>query len=277
MRVALNREATVRLRVDDDSGALVSPTATPTITVTDVNGSAVTPGSVSNVSTGLYASVLPPQAALTRLTVQWSYALSGHSRVERDVVSVVDRRLVPFWRIREDSELGGLSAVNMTRLADTVEDWLSVALGFPAAKEYDSDSVRVSRDSTTLRMPRAPFVSAVRAVTIDGTAQTVSDFTVEPNGSIRYKAGFRFGSLVEVKYEHGPSPEFVGGVSPADLERVAVILARYTNRSSNYPERARQVATEGALITFSAPAADRPTGLPEVDTLVSRYQLRTYL
>lgn len=97
MRAPLHREATIRLRVDDDSGALVAPDSTPTFTVTDQNGSSVTAGAVSSVGVGLYEAVIPGRSVLGTLTCQWGYAVSGSARTTTDVVSVTEKRLVPLW------------------------------------------------------------------------------------------------------------------------------------------------------------------------------------
>lgn len=271
MRAPLHREATIRLRVDDDSGALVAPDSTPTLTVTDQNGSSVTAGAVSSASVGLYEAVIPGRSVLGTLTCQWGYAVSGSARTTTDVVSVTEKRLVPLWRLREADELDSLSAVNMLRLADTIEDWLTSALGFPVVEVFAASTVRVPQDSQHLRIDRVWYPTSVRAVTIDG--QAVADAEAEPLGFFR-EAGWSKGDLVRISYEHGPSPDFLNAL-PGDIERAAIILARYANRTTNYPERARQIATEGSLITFSTPSPDRPTGLPEVDSIVSRYQVRT--
>lgn len=273
MRAPLHREATVRLRVDDDSGALVAPDSLPTITVTDQDGAAVSAGTVTSAGVGLYTAKIEGRSVLGRLTCQWGIAVSGSARTSAEVVNVTEKRLVPAWRYREVEELSDLDAANMTRLADTVEDWMTSALGFPVVEVYDETTVRVTQDSKLLRLDRVWYPSAVRAVTIDGDVAT--DVTAEPLGFYR-ESGWTKGQLVTISYEHGPSPEF-RTAPPGDIERAAIILARYANRTTNYPERARQIATEGSLITFSTPSPDRPTGLPEVDSIVSRYQVRSII
>lgn len=273
MRAPLHREATVRLRVDDDSGALVTPDTTPTVATTDQDGNVVTTSTVSSAGVGLYQATIEAQSALGRLSCLWSFAVSGHARTQTEVVSLTEKRLVPLWRYREDAELADLSDVNMLRLADTVEDWMASALGFPVVGEYGTVSTRVALATDSLRFDDVKFPFAVRAVTIDGVAATGVEAEL---GGFYYDAGWTEDSVVVVSYEHGPSPAFQVA-PPGDIERAAVILARYANRTANYPERARQIATEGSLITFSTPSPDRPTGLPEVDSIVTRYNIRTVI
>ena len=54
-------------------------------------------------------------------------------------------------------------------------------------------------------------------------------------------------------------------------------LARYCARGSNFPERASQIMSEQSLITFSTPSPNKPTGLPEVDGVLSRHSLNSAL
>lgn len=270
MRAVLNREVVVRLRVDDDSGALVAPVSLPTLTVTDPDGATVTVGTVTNTSLGVYEATVDPQSVLTRLTATWSIPVSGgFTRVVDEAVEIVERRVVPLHRLREDPELAELSAESMGRLADIVEDWFKSALHFPPVREYVEQTFRPHRETTVVYVPDVVYPKALRSVTVDGVAMDLDDYEITAGG-VYTAAGWRPDSTVTIGIEHGGPRPFDGGL-PAELVRAAIILARYANRGNNYPERARQVATEGALITFSAPSPDRPTGLPEVDSVVTKY------
>lgn len=272
MRAVLNREATVRLRVDDESGALVAPVSLPTLAVTDPAGATVSAGTVTEVATGVYEAVLPPQSVLTRLTAVWSVPVTGsHTRLVEETVDIVERRIVPLHRLREDPEMSELSAEAMTRLSDTVDDWFRDALRFPAVREYVRVTVRPDRPKSILYLPGIVYPKSIRSITIDGTeVDDLSTYSVVAGG-IHSESGWALDSTVVIEAEHGGPQAFDGG-PPASIVRAAIILARYTSRGSNYPERARQVATEGALITFSAPSPDRPTGLPEVDTAINKHR-----
>jgi hypothetical protein len=283
VRAVLNRETTVRLRVDDEGGNLVAATTTPTLTVTTAAGAAVTPGTVTSESTGVYKSTLPAQSALTVLTCNWTATVSGANRTVTQSVRVVSDRAVALWRYREDEELAVLSDLALIRLADTVEDWFRDALRFPLGEEYVSITFRKRRQSMGLLIPTAPFPVTVTAVSVNDTAFTsaeIADLTVVGNEVERgitadpFLTGSNGYAWPEGQYTvtgtHGPRNDWLA--TPDDLQRAAVTLARYISRGSNYPERARQIATDGALITLSTPTPDRPTGLPDVDGVVGRYR-----
>lgn len=271
MRAVLHRDAVIRLRVDDESGALVAPDALPTLVVTDPDGASVQTSEVRNPGLGLYEATLGPQDALTKLVATWSWEISGVEHRTTDQVSVVPRRLIPPHRMRDEDQLSSLPTAALLELSDLVDDWFRDALGFPAVTEWTRITVRTARTSSTLFLPGVTFPHALRAVVVDGTPIDHTDLVLSPGGGVYRPEGWRQGSIVTVDVEHGGPPDFQPN-PPGHVVRGAVVLARYAARSNNYPERARQVATEGALITFSTPSPDRPTGLPEVDTAISRYR-----
>lgn len=284
MRSVLNRETVVRLRVDDEGGNLVAAETTPTLAVTTAAGETVTPGTVTSESAGVYKSTLPAQSALTVLTCNWTASVSGSgSRTVTEQIRVVSDRAVPLWRYREDDELVALSDLALIRLADTVEDWFRDALRFPLSEEYFSTTFRKRRQSMGLLIPSAPFPVTITAVSVTDrplSAAEIADLRVVGNVVERGITADPFltggngyawpEGLYTVTGTHGFREDWVA--VPSDLERAAVTLARYISRGNNYPERARQIATDGALITLSTPTPDRPTGLPDVDGVVGRYR-----
>jgi len=287
MRAIRNREIVVRLHVDDEGGALVAADTTPTLTVTNGSGDVVSGVSaVTSETTGVYKAIIPPQSDLDVLTITWQAVVDGHTRTSETTAVVVSERLVPLWRLREDPELAGLSAPNLLRLADAVESWFNNALGFPYCEE-PLHTVFNHPGGSRLIVPGALYPRRmVRA--IEGETEVPADRLAEVevvDGAFEFTAFIHWDFLVgqhqmvwamgrkEVWITHGPSPEFDHGV-PADLVNAAVTLARYVARGSNYPERARSVQTESAIISFSTPSWDRPTGLPEVDGAVNRYAVR---
>lgn len=284
MRAVLNREAVVRLRVEDEGGTLVAATSTPALTVTKVDGTSVTPGSVTAESTGVYVATIPPQAALDVLTCNWSYAVSGNTRSYTEKVAIVRDRVAPLWAFREDPELAELSTTAFLRVVERVEDWFEDALNFPIADRWFTRTWRVRRPTTGLVIPQVPFPKTITAVTVNDTAFTAADLTdldIVRNTVERGVTGNPFLTGVSHPWMDGQytvtgtcgPPEDWNARCPEDLQRAAVILARYLSRGSNYPERARQVLTDGANIILSTPSADRPTGLPDVDGVVARYRL----
>jgi hypothetical protein len=289
MRAIRGREAVMRLRVENELGDLVAATGTPTIAVVDGDGNVVTGVSaVSTPSTGVYAATLPPQTVLDVLSVTWSYTVGGVARTTRDVVVVTGSRVASLYFYRQDTELAAITdAATFGALLDAVDDWFESALGYAPVEtplRYTFDAI----GGKSLRVPGAAYPVSALAIA-DGvtilTQPDLDDLTVV-NGAFEFSyAGSQdiiYGCATRqwspgrktVWITHAGPPEW-NGIVPADLQRAARTLARYTARGSNYPERARMVQTEGAMITFSTPSTDRPTGLPEVDGAITRYRLPT--
>jgi hypothetical protein len=78
MQILKATPATLELKVYS-SGTLTNLDANPTLAATDANGDALSPGTITTPSTGVYRSVLPAQAELTTLTAVWTGALSGNA------------------------------------------------------------------------------------------------------------------------------------------------------------------------------------------------------
>lgn len=275
----------MRLRVDDESGILVDATGTPTVAVTDGTGAAVLGlSAVTHTSTGLYACTLPPQSVLDVLTVTWTVVVSGSTRIVVDKVKLIGDRLAPMWQMREDPDLAEISPANMLRLVEVIEEWFRRAMHFPCTEEPLRGLFNFV-GGKRLQIPAAPFPKSMIACSEGDTPLSSTDLAdilvVNHAFEWHFAGGYDILLGTQVKnwvpgrkkvwVTHGSY--FDGGVVPEDLRRAAVILARYVARGSNYPERARQVATEGALITFATPSPDYPTGLPDVDAAVMSYRI----
>lgn len=294
-RIARNREAILRLRVDDEGGLLIDAAATPVLSVKDWDGVALAgaevPSAVTRESQGVYRAELPGRTDLEILTANWSFQPSGgtFTRTSVEELLVVDRRVAPLWMFREDPELEDLSATNLLRLVDCVEDWFRSALGFPAAPEPFERSWRVSTlAAPTIGIPGIVFPESLTSWSVNDEVLDADQLAgLKVVGSHIAQTGgqdlsFLTGTRVSpswgdgrylVRGVHGGRPDW-NGETPGDLQRAAVILARYASRNStNYPERASQIAEENTLIFFSTPSYKKPTGLPEVDGVVSRYSL----
>ena len=63
---------------------------------------------------------------------------------------------------------------------------------------------------------------------------------------------------------------------PRDLRDACLKMMKHyagIGANNNYPDRTASVTTEGATILFNLPGPDRPTGLPEVDSVLQRIRL----
>lgn len=288
MRIVKGREATLRLYCENEGGTLVAATSTPTLAITNTAGTVVSAGSVTNPSTGLYEAVVAPQSSFTDLHAIWSYAVSGNSRTEEQHYTIVAERLVPLSTLATDAKISdvtpAVTTVQLLGLINQVEDWIVRALKFPYCEQAFTRTFTVKKTTQVLHIPRVLYPKSVTAVTRDDivfTADEIDDIKIDTYGIERGTTGWSFltgsnpnaGGWQPGRYvisgTHGPSPELA--YIPADLRRAALSLARYAIRTNNWSERARQVQTQDAVLTFSMPSPDRPTGLPEVDAVVTGY------
>lgn len=294
MRATLNREIVVRLRVDDEGGTLTDADSLPTVVVKDSLGATVSAGSVTKESTGVYKATIAARTVIDLLTVEWSATLASNARTVSDHVTVTSECLVPLWLLREDAEMTALPTPVIVRLADQVEDWFRDALNYPASVERYSRSWILDYPVQRLRVPGCYFPVSMVSLTYgrgDGTLAYDADFLAN---IIAIESGFEFkdtGTFAPVDFvrganrgtfpqgaysavvTHGGFSAFGFDGTPEHVQRAAAALARYVSRTSNLPERARRMITEHSEIDLSMPSPQYPTGLPEVDGVLSRFRL----
>lgn len=295
MRAILNREIIVRLRTDDEGGTLVAATGTPTLVVTDGDGATVAGVSAaSSDGTGIYKATIPAQTALDRLKVVWTATVAGNVRTVTEYVDVVSERLVPLWRLREDAELAGVTPEVITRLEDTVAEWFRSALKFPPVVESTRRSWLLEYPVQRLRIPGAVFPRSIISLAYGrGSGMTtwsptdLAQIGVIQDGveyldagtfaPVDFLRGLDRGTFVAGYYTvhatHG-GVDFETAGPTEDLRRAAAVLARYVARTNNLPERARRIETAQSIIDLSMPSAEKPTGLPDVDAVITRYRIQ---
>lgn len=291
MRILKDHEAVLRFVVDDSDGNLIDPDALPTVSVVDGTGAPVTVGAVVQKQTGYFEAVLPPHSTFDTLTSNWSATVSGAERQRTGLLTVIAERLVPIRTLATDEKV--MKAVSgdvpLAVLADTIEDWFNRVLTYPYCEQPFNVVWHNSTRRAKLRIPRVYYPREVHALTAAGNTMDPNTVTVVDGGLWRTgasggsfltgeapdDAGLWAKGIYSARGTHGPRPDWTG--VPGDLTRAGLILARYAARVSNYSERARQVATDGALITFSTPDLNRPTGLPEVDAVITGYAIRHFV
>lgn len=292
MRAVLNRETIVRFRLDDEGGALVAATGTPTIAVTRADGTTVVGVSaVTTDATGVYRATIPAQTSLDVLTATLSATVATFARTVTETITLISERLVPLWMLREDAELAAVSTEVILRLSDVVHDWVKDALNFPPVPESYTREWVSEYPTHRLRVPAVYFPIALVALAYgrgNGATQYDASFL---NNVEAIEGGFEFkdtGTFAPVDFLRGthrgtfPQGIYAATVThggpwisvPEDLRRAAASLARYAARTSNLPERARRIETEQSIIDLSMPSARYPTGLPDVDAAITRYGLR---
>ena len=284
MRAVADRETIVRLYVDDEGGRLTAADATPTVSVTDGDGTAVTGVSaVSEEDTGVYKATIPARSTLDRLTVTWTATVGGFSRTVRSYVDLQRERLVPLWQLREDEEMADLSDASLWRVVDAVEAWFTRALGFPPILVGKREKWRQA-PTLGLMIPDVTYLSEVYSLTYDDgsndpVAVDAADYEItEDRLYLLGNMSFLTGLSAKQGWDAGTYEAHVAHVlalPEEDLRRAGATFGRYISRTSNYPERARRIVSAETEIVFSMPSPDAPTGLPEVDAVVRSMSARS--
>jgi hypothetical protein len=300
VRAVVNRPATLRYHLVDEAGAPLTPDAghNPTVTVTAGDGSVLYASQASTFSAGdsAWEFVLPPQTQLDQLTAAWTTTVSGSQWTVNTLVDVVNERLVEPWLGRQDADLQGLSAEAYLQLADQCEEYIRGVIGYPPALEaarltWDTlrgtlnDALYVSGTVNGLPygwgagkmlIPGIKFPQKIYSGSINGVA-------LDPTNDIP-KLLIQNGCLVWSDYRPWISGRYqlwltYGEPNPSrDLRNACLKMMRHFGQgATTYPDRTAQVTTDSATILFNLPGPDRPTGLPEVDSVLQRLRLASVI
>jgi hypothetical protein len=269
-RLVRDAGGTIGLTVYDDDGAIADLPTTPTVAVVDGAGAAVTTGTATHVSVGVYefgvTGVHVPECDL--YTAAWT---SGAS------VFVTQFEAIGGW----PCTLAEMRAAN-TELADTTRYPSALLI---AARDVAMDRVEtVTRVAWTTRRARVTLdgdgsdliilpnneVQQILAAAVDGAPVTAADCRYWPWGGLAapegtvWAAGWR---NITVDYLHGyqytPGP-----VADAIVELALGAVVEYGNR---IPERATSVSTDVGTFRLTLPGRDGPTGIPRVDAVLDQY------
>jgi hypothetical protein len=147
--------------------------------------------------------------------------------------------------------------------------------------EYKAFSLTLDgTDSESLRLygPEGPlmFPRTISSCTIDGVAQTTSDWVMYDHGVVVRDTG-------TFSYEHPGRNVVIAGTAgyssaaPAEIAWACRTLARQyvLDLHSRIPDRALQVQSDLGNITIAqAGGPGRPTSLPDVNAVLNRYRHR---
>jgi hypothetical protein len=165
------------------------------------------------------------------------------------------------------AKLSDRSALELRQIAvETFQDFL----GFHIGARYERVVVGGS-GFTTVVLPRY-HCSAVRSLSIDGAAVTFDEDSVQVEdwGELWYDGGFPTTRRrnVTVGLEHGLDPV------PHRLRRAGLDFLKGALSPSETNERAIIVTDETGTYRLQQPDnRDRPTGIPQVDSVLSRLRL----
>lgn len=243
-------------------------------TLTRFDGTSVASGNASGPTSHVYSVVVPAQANLDALSLTWTATVAGSTVTARDVIEVVggfifnlaDARAMPpaLDTDRYPTALLAAKRVGVETECETI-----------CGQAFVPRFARVAlsgADGTYVVLPRRN-VTAVRSITVSGTAIDVDDVWWKPSGIISRNRGNGYwpagaGNVV-VEFEHGME------YPPEDLREAAMqrLRSRLTLTDSGVPQRAISFSiADGGVYRLSTPSRTR-TGVPEVDATYERYTL----
>lgn len=257
-----------------DEETLANATAGVSLSVTRADGTALTAvtAAVNNGTIGLYNLDLSATVHLTRTDVLdcvLTYDVAAATRREAFQLRVVGGR---FFGLRELRQMQGLDSATQFAPADLaaardiaeefVEDFTAQAW-VPRV-----DVVRINTTSSGYFLPYLPVRSLVRLL-VDDVALVAADASVDQSGRLTLPDGASAPSTdMLVEFEHGEA------VPPSDLAQATKRLARHIlfSGDSSIPDRARMMVTDWGTFALDIASEEKPTGLPEVDSVLRRYR-----
>jgi hypothetical protein len=255
-----------------EGGVATAPTATPTVTITRDDGTAVTTGAVS--INGAVASVTVPASQntlLDTLTVDWSAVVGGEAQEYLDTVEVAGGVLFTIAEAQARSGLASKTAAEITEKRTLVESLLEQACAVAFVPRYGTTTINGTGGSTILLPART---TAIRAVTVDGVAVAqsyVDTMRLLGTGELYYPSYFTRGySNYVIAYEHGYSD----GAERLAASEAALTWTKALLVNSPMDDRALTYSTDDASYTMAVPGMrGSVSGVPAVDAFIQQYGL----
>lgn len=269
-KVLLNAPATLSVSFDDGGEALVDP-GTVTVTITQANGTAIVTGAATT-GTGAAARTyaLAARTSLDRLTAVWTGSASG--RVATTHHDVVGGYVVPLSSVRTQKNLADIAKFTAAELGEARSWFEDLAEEFCDLSFIPRFRVEgINGDGSSVLRVKRRNARRLSFVKIDGVTTTITGWDLSPNGTVLADASLPVGvNNIEVGYEHGLD------APPADVARAALVAIRWrllTDEAQQLPDRATSMTNEFGNVLISQPGGKRATGIPEVDSILSHYQL----
>jgi hypothetical protein len=264
--------STIQVLTYDTNGALadVDGVNAPSVVVRDSAGTSVlTPTGVRD-SAGTYHAVIPvTQTILDLYTVTWTWPSAAIRTTQYEVVGSFlfsDAQLRAF-----DAELvaGTYTPAKVRDVRETVEDRFSRACQVSFTRRGFRELF--DGNGTCSLFLRQRMAQSLVSVKVSGTSIAVGSFTLYPYGKLEYTncaGSFTWGTRnVEVLYEGGFA------AVPSDIADAAMRYARYllVPGANKNDERITGISTDVGFARFSMPGKNAPTGIPDVDVVLGRY------
>jgi hypothetical protein len=282
-RVVVNRSFTL-YKTFYEGGVATDPDSAPTVTVTRADGTAVTAGAVTDETAAGTWSVTVPASAnglLDTLTVDWAALVNGESQEYIDTVEVAGGTL---FTLAEFRALGSAYA-NTTNYPDSkvvdarteAEQELEGACGIPFVPRYARETIS-GEGATVLRIGAwfggrlhdgTPVHSVLRSATVDGTALTVGDVTLD-GGGLYYPGGWTRGYRnITVVYEYGAA------YVPNPVKRAGLLLAKQKLTPGAADDRAINMSNDtGTYALMQAGVRGHQFSIPFVQAVADAYDMR---
>lgn len=279
-RIVVNRSATLAQTFYSD-GVAVTPSGTPTVTVTRSDGSVVTTGAVAGTGTGPYTVTIPASSntLLDTLRAAWTATIGGQANTYVETVEVAGGYHFALADLRTFDASTGDNA-----LADTVKyptaSLLAARTMAEQALEDACGTAFVPRfrrrtldgTGTTLLYLGDANITGVRSASVAGTAYSAGDLAALVPGSDgtiysanRWTAGTR---NVVVGYEYGMA------YSPPLVSRASMLLARWFLIKGPWDDRATSMSTEfGSFALVTPGVRGAMFSIPEVNATVDMYRV----
>lgn len=275
-RILKGAPATLRaVLVDQDGEADTTVDSGVTVTVTRLDGTVLVSAQPATVADGVATYALTAAqtgAGLDVLTAAWTHDSVVRVTTRHEVVGrfwFAPSALLSIKGVEQalQSTPGEGGTAGLVAARTWIESLIEQVTGVAWVPRVARDELDVPDGSTVVRLRHMRPRSLV-SVSIDGTAETLADWTVDEWGGLRRVDGGTFSTSdargLVVQYEHGFD------APPPALREAAIVAAadRIKRRVSTIGDRATQLSNDGVVINLGRFDPQHPTGIPEVDAVI---------
>ena len=256
-------------------------TGSVTIGIVDAAGATVVASGTATSAggSGVYSYALAAQDKLKKLTATWSGTFGSAMTFDTEHEIVGGWYATPAEVRAMDSILGEATTFPLADLIDSIDYATAIVDDYTGAS-WCQRYHRFVLNGTASDLIRLPvmFPTTLLSASINGTALTsdeISEVALFDDGLLQRKSGIWDytdpGNLVVIEVEAG-----VGTVAPNDIRWATRTLARYhlLEQVSRIQDRAISVQSEFGQIHLAQPGMNRPSPLPDVNTVLNRHRHR---
>lgn len=276
MRVAKSTAASLTIDVRNEDGELSTPTGSVAVAVVNAAGVSVQTGNaVVSATAGIYTFDLGSAVTgtLGDYVATASWTLGGVAQSRAQVVNVVKEHLFEIHELRaydpSFADTIRYPANDIRKARENASQRLERAAGVAFATQRTR--MTLSGDGTPRLLVPHVLVSSIVSLTVDGVDVDTATVKIQPGGLLTRTNGMLWPATepnnVVIVYEHG----FTN--APLDVRKGAMALAREHLVPSATPARATSQSTDLGEFRISVANLElgRPTGIPEVDTVIALY------